>query len=69
MMRGLALLEARGVTIKGVARYRGLQAPRTEADAWRAIHKDRSERGLPLTFEEFEEIGDAFKRERERAKP
>lgn len=62
-MRGLAILEARGVCIRGVARYRGLQQPRTEADAWREIVKDRTARGLPLTFEEFGEAGDAFKRE------
>lgn len=64
-MRGLARLEAQGVTIAAVVRYRGAADPiRTEAQAWREIIKDRTARGLPLTFEEHQEAGEAFDRER-----
>lgn len=59
-MRGLALLAARGVTLEAVARYRGLQPPRTEAEAWRAILEDRRARGLPITADEHEEAAAAM---------
>lgn len=63
-MRGLAILAQRGVTVEAVARYRGIAPVRTEADAWRDTIRDRRERGLPLTFDEFKEAGEAFKREK-----
>jgi hypothetical protein len=63
-MRGLARLEAQGVDLEAVAIYRDHRHPRrTEADAWRDIIRDRTRRGLPLTFEEHQEAGEAFKRE------
>lgn len=54
-MRGLAILAARGVTLEAVARYRGLEPPRSEAEAWRAILADRRARGIPVTMEEQQE--------------
>jgi hypothetical protein len=64
-MRGLARLEAQGVSIPHVVTLRDHHHPvRTEADAWREIIRDRRARGLPLTYEEHQEAGAAFDRER-----
>lgn len=64
-MRGLARLESQGVDLRAVARYRDHRQPiRTEAEAWRDIHRDRIARGLPWTHDEHREAGAAFDRER-----
>lgn len=57
-------MEARGCELAAFVPYRDHAHPiRTEADAWRDIWRQRQAAGIPVTFEEYQELGAALTRE------